>query len=125
MASRPVRTNELRAKYRMAQPQVLAVLKKAKVKPTDKIDMGGRGVSLMWPNREANAALRAFRVENPANRMRGTAPKRTTSRTTQVISNIETFRENKRIDGLIKRVEELTATVAQLNMMLQSKQKVN
>lgn len=119
MASRNVNTGELRKKHRMSQPQVLEVLKKAKIKPVDKIDMGGRGTLLMWPNRAANAALRAYREEHPAKRRPGESKRAAKSN----VRNFTAFRENKQITALTKQVEVLTARVTELAAMWQPTRK--
>lgn len=112
MAFRPVKTNELRAKHRMSYVQVFTILKKAKVKPIEKIDMGGRGIGFLWPNREANAALRAYREEKPAKRMHGAAPKKQTN-----VRSFTAYRENKQIEALTDRIDALTKQVAKLAAM--------
>lgn len=64
MGIRNINTSELRIKYRMAGATVHAVLKAAKVKPAE-VTAYGQKVQQMWPNREANAALRAYRELHP------------------------------------------------------------
>lgn len=105
---RNVNTNELRTKYHMAAPLVKEVLKKARVKPLEKT-INGKGECFLWPNREANAALRAYREGTPA---RG---RRTKVQMKQpIITNIATQRNTRTLEAVLEEVKALRIDVARI-----------
>lgn len=108
MATRAVLTSELADKYHMNTNTVKDALKKAKVKPVSVTAFGTSRTTIEWPNRLANAALRAYREEKP---VRGA--KKKVDRAAKVV-DISPVRMGRQIDQLKEEVAGLRALLNEL-----------